>query len=390
MTRMIHPTALLLIGLLGPSPVVHAAAPGPVKAFVLSGQSNMVGWAHVRTLDALADDPDLAPWLARLRSPDGAWAARDDVFIDADVDDKHRRGRLTVGYGGGDEGEWIGPELLIGSVLGDAYDEPVLLIKGAWGGKDLYCDFRPPSAGDPPYSIPERDGRPRDVGANYRKLVAHVRASLEHLGENFPELAGRDVELAGFLWFQGWNEMFAGDAIQEQVYEEYPANFAHLLADLRRDLGAPDLKAVVGVLGVGGDEPGGRVPDLRAAQARIADQPALRGAVAVVPTAPCWAPEVHDAFRNLERVKSDEIRALEPQVADELAKDLADLEERQRKQRIRDEADRRAQRTEAYLAADAAWRPIGSHWECHYHGSGKVYCRIGKALAEAMLGLRDS
>jgi alpha-galactosidase len=32
-------------------------------------------------------------------------------------------------------------------VVGDHFDEPVLLVKVAWGGKSLAVDFRPPSAG---------------------------------------------------------------------------------------------------------------------------------------------------------------------------------------------------------------------------------------------------
>ena len=41
----------------------------------------------------------------------------------------------------------FGPELQFGHVLGDYFDNQVLLIKTAWGGKSLYRDFRPPSSG---------------------------------------------------------------------------------------------------------------------------------------------------------------------------------------------------------------------------------------------------
>ena len=40
----------------------------------------------------------------------------------------------------------IGPELGIGHVLGDFFEEPVLLIKAAWGGRSVKYSFRPPSA----------------------------------------------------------------------------------------------------------------------------------------------------------------------------------------------------------------------------------------------------
>ena len=42
-----------------------------------------------------------------------------------------------------------GAELELGTVLGDHFDEPVLLIKAAWGGHSLAKLFRPPSAGMP-------------------------------------------------------------------------------------------------------------------------------------------------------------------------------------------------------------------------------------------------
>ena len=38
-------------------------------------------------------------------------------------------------------------EFALGHHLGEAFDEPVLLVKTAWGGKSLQVDLRPPSAG---------------------------------------------------------------------------------------------------------------------------------------------------------------------------------------------------------------------------------------------------
>lgn len=55
-----------------------------------------------------------------------------------------------------------------GRVDGDAFDEPVLLIKTAWGGKSLAKDFRPPSSGG-------------EVGPFYTEMLTHVREVLENL-----------------------------------------------------------------------------------------------------------------------------------------------------------------------------------------------------------------
>jgi len=43
------------------------AQKGRVKVFILSGQSNMVGWANIRTLDHLGKDPKHASLLGRIK-----------------------------------------------------------------------------------------------------------------------------------------------------------------------------------------------------------------------------------------------------------------------------------------------------------------------------------
>jgi hypothetical protein len=63
------------------------------------------------------------------------------------------RGKVKVGYGFDDER--IGPEFSFGIDMDGAHEEPVLIIKTAWGGKSLAVDFRSPSAG--PY-LPSKRG----------------------------------------------------------------------------------------------------------------------------------------------------------------------------------------------------------------------------------------
>ena len=115
--------------------------PGPVKVFILAGQSNMEGKAKVSLLEYQASSRPRATSSSTCRK-DGKWIERDDVWIKF----LDRKGKLTVGYG---SPKCIGPELEFGTVVGDHYDEPVLLIKTAWGGRSLYRDFRSPSAGLP-------------------------------------------------------------------------------------------------------------------------------------------------------------------------------------------------------------------------------------------------
>ena len=99
---------------------------GTVKVFVLAGQSNMEGKAPNELFEHQAADPKTSKLFAHLRQ-DNQWIVRDDVFIKF----LDRHGGLTIGYGSPDR---TGVELEFGTVLGNHFDEPVLLIKAAWGG----------------------------------------------------------------------------------------------------------------------------------------------------------------------------------------------------------------------------------------------------------------
>ena len=139
-----------------------------VRVYILAGQSNMEGHGFIAadpkrndgkgSLEFLAKSPETASRFGKLLDKDGSWRSRNDVFIDY-ID---RSGPLTVGYGANPQ--FIGPELGFGWVMGDTYNEPVLLIKCSWGGKSLGVDFRPPSAGTLPYSLGEKN----DAASNTR------------------------------------------------------------------------------------------------------------------------------------------------------------------------------------------------------------------------------
>src|SRR5437764_3377810 len=141
---------LLAVTLLLSLPALLPAAdpPRPVKVFILAGQSNMEGKAKVSLLDYQAEQPGTRDLFKHLRK-DGRWVERPDVWIKF----LDRKGNLTVGYG---SPNCIGPELEFGHVVGDHYDQQVLLIKTAWGGRSLYRDFRSPSAGLPSDAVLEK------------------------------------------------------------------------------------------------------------------------------------------------------------------------------------------------------------------------------------------
>jgi hypothetical protein len=148
---------------------------------------------------------------------------------------------LTIGftgYGSQNSRHHIGPELQIGHRLGDAIEAPVLLIKTAWGGKSLHKDFRPPSAGG-------------ETGEYYKKMLAEVREGLAKAVTEFPAMTGKELEIAGFIWFQGWNDMFNKEALAD-----YEANLVHLIKDVRAEFKQPRLPVVIGELGNGGPHAG--------------------------------------------------------------------------------------------------------------------------------------
>ena len=136
--------AALFMGLVLP------ASAGPLKIYLLVGQSNMQGHAAERTLEHLGMDPKTAPLLKAIRNADGTAKLQKDVWISSiepSLESGEKHGRLTVGYGAGGREPKVGPELTFGFTMQQHVGESILLIKTSWGGKSLNTDFRPPSAG---------------------------------------------------------------------------------------------------------------------------------------------------------------------------------------------------------------------------------------------------
>jgi Carbohydrate esterase, sialic acid-specific acetylesterase len=223
-----------------------------IKVFILAGQSNMEGQGLVAMDDAQnynGGKGNLVWSMANSKSAekmkklkkDDQWVVRDDVQISFKVNEDVRKGGLTIGYTGYGGNTHIGPELSFGFVMGDHFEQPVLLIKTAWGGKSLFVDFRPPSSGG-------------QVGPFYTKMVEEIRAALAALGE-------QKYELAGFYWQQGWNDMCEPLAIPE-----YADNLVNLVKDLRKEFNVPDMPVVVGELGNGGPATEGGMFEFRKAQ----------------------------------------------------------------------------------------------------------------------------
>ncbi len=333
-----------------------AALPGPVRAddntvkvFILAGQSNMEGKANNLLFDHQATDPGTKDFFAHLRDGD-KWAVRDDVFIKF----LGRKGPLTVGYGSPDK---TGPELEFGYLLGEHFDEPVLLVKAAWGGHSLYQKFRSPSAGMPSDArlqeelaqarekvkennekrnrndpLPTMDDIRKEYGISYRNMLAEVKDVRGNYATMFPQLKGRKLQIAGFFWFQGFNDQFG-----EYAPKEYARNMQLFIQDVRKDFGVPNLPFVIAAIGTGGSS-------------HPADHPVMLAQLAMN--------EVPEFQGDVKAFRTDVL------------------------------VDRAAEEAfPTWRENFEQWQKIGSDRPYHYYGSAIWYTRIGRAAGEAMLEL---
>ena len=374
----------LLLFALGLAWVVSpiAADKKPVKVFLLAGQSNMEGKGKIDPLlNHQIRAPETKAFFAHFHN-DGKYIERDDVWINY----LERRGRLTVGYGSPGR---IGLELEFGHVMGNHFEEPVLLIKTAWGGKSIGRDFRPPSSGlqskekidefvenmcrrdynnlirrewdeakkkNPKITRKEIEAKSdasidgirlakgdeyrkeviESYGHYYRLMMSEIKTTLAELKTRFPDYDGRGYEIAGFVWFQGWNDMYNG------FQDEYAVNMKNFIRDVRNDLAKPDLPFVIGIMGQNGFAPAkGNMAIVKAAQASMNEVPEFAGNVRAIPTDVHWDKRADAAF---------------PTWRDNVAE----------------------------------WEKLGSDFPYHYLGSTITFTRIGRALGQALLELRGA
>ncbi len=261
----------------------------PVKVFILAGQSNMQGHGEIEkgekgNLSYLLQN-DKNKSYGHLVNEKGEWKKRDDVFISTQ-DKGHVPGtnELTVGYGASEH--TIGPELEFGHVVGDYYDNQVLIIKTAWGGKSLAVDFCPPGAdGEKGYN--KMPAAPGDTGYYYVQMLATVYDILGNIEKYVPDYQGQGYEIAGFGWHQGWN-----DRVNQAANDVYEQNMVHFIKDVRHDLGNPQLPFVIATTGMGGvKEKHPRALSLMEAQLAMTNYPEFKGNVAVVDTREFWRDE---------------------------------------------------------------------------------------------------
>lgn len=281
----------------------------PVKVFVIMGQSNTLEMGNVKgekagTLEHAVKSNDLYPFLV---DESGEWTVRKDVR------NIHTQGSGGPGGKGGiKRNDWltvsggrIGIEQGIGHHLGNAFDEPVLILKSSIGNRSLGWDLLPP--GSPSYEFTDpKDGKtyvhagygqspdrwekgtePTPIGwqagLQYDGDVARAKDVLSQLNDFFPDAT--QYEIAGFFWWQGDKDRY--NAGHSRMYER---NLANLIKALRKDFHAPNAKFVCATLGqTDKDNATGTEKDIIEAQFAVSDAgkyPEFKGTVDTVYTHP--------------------------------------------------------------------------------------------------------
>jgi len=171
------------------------------------------------------------------------------------------RGVLSVGYA--KHATNCGPEYPFGISFERLVDGPVLIVKCAWGGTSVHVPWRPPSLSnaETPIEKATREAANKagveaakkggfeftpklpqtGTGKCWERAMAHIQKVLADPGEYHPDYDPKaGYELAGLVWFQGWNDM------GNPAYGEQLVTF---IKDFRKEVKEPELPIVCGLLG---------------------------------------------------------------------------------------------------------------------------------------------
>lgn len=382
----------------------------PLQVYILVGQSNMQGMADIKSIPYIGMDPRTVPLLDMIQTTptkkggdkdEASFYECENVWISViggkgeDDDQRERHGRLTVGYGA--TKDKIGPELLFGMTLEKKWgkQQPILIIKTAWGGKNLHTDFRPPSAGAFEFSSKqlqqlertgldinqERKDKEKVTGKYYHLMVKHIRHVLENISDKHRNYSlEKGYNIAGFVWFQGWNDVvdsgFYTKRNQPGGYDEYSRLLSLLIQDVRHDLGVPKLPFVIGIIGVHGPQDKDHLHTrFRDAMEQPVKQKELQP-IAAVRTEQFWDSDLEDLDKKWNELVQKKAKANQHEhnlgqaefraQVDAIANNVFSPEELKR------------------------YRTGKTNAAYHYFGSAKFMAQAGQAFAEALFELQES
>jgi len=203
-----------------------AGKKGPVKVFLLMGQSNMNGRGNIKVLkDKLIKDHPT-------KYPPSLMKMRDDVWITGangnGISKQMSNVRLEPGFA---QFAYFGPELAFGHAMGDHYEEKVLLIKIFGGGTPLATHWTSPgSARRTKRQCPLKGRRAGFQGAFYK-----TKKSLDNLAaliDGYDPKQG--YQIMGVVWVHG-------NADGGKYAKEYEDNLTDFITDIRALFGLPKL-----------------------------------------------------------------------------------------------------------------------------------------------------
>lgn len=327
-----------------------------------------------------------------------ACAVSDRVYLSSIADRNVRKGKLGTGYGA--DQVKIGPEYGFGLRIAETVEGPILLIKTSWGGKSLMYDFRPPSAADfkttkayaeakqkamdneqryldAVKNFPEAEKKyaeelaiyrekmesadeeakkklreprapklPRepkpfamdDAGFFWREMMTHLNEVLADPSEYHPDYdAEAGYEVAGFVWFQGYNDQF-----NPEYWGNYAENMRTFIKDVRKELKSPKMPFVIGVLGTPVTKEKVDENEVAQAQRKAGQFPEFSGNVRAVESYTQYSHFSNEVFQK------------------------------------------------GWPAHYHEWSTVGSDRPYHYLGSGAFFVRLGNAFAENMLELMST
>lgn len=132
-------------------------------------------------------------------------------------------------------GNPFGPELTLGHYLGTTSHTPTSLIKVVKGGSTLLIDWLSPSSAETGDGV---------VGSWYTALQSRIGSLDSGPASVNPACVEASCRWGAFIWFQGENDSF--DEPNAVAYEQ---NLTNLIADVRSEVGAPELPVIIVEIG---------------------------------------------------------------------------------------------------------------------------------------------
>ncbi len=286
----------------------------PVKVYILSGQSNMVGMGDVSplgtpgTLETITKTGGMFP---HLLDDAGAWTERRDVWYKGVVTATANKW-LSVGCGSG--GGTIGPELQFGHIMGYYHDEPVIVLKASQGNRSLGWDLLPPGSkrytvdgvtyagygdGDDHWSDadPYQDIKVWYAGKQYDDFVKAIHDVLDNFSTHFPNYAKQGYEIAEFGWFQGHK-----DTLNSVHAARYEVNMVNFIKAFRAEFKVPSAPFAVATVGFEGHAMTGDTLKVAKAQLAVSGDmgkyPEFVGNVVSLDTRDFWRTAAESPNRN--------------------------------------------------------------------------------------------